>query len=150
MEREPGTALRAVIVGAGRADFAGELLFPVHALGTVRDAEAILDADAGMGVDQLPGQLVGADIEAAPALGIGDEAGHRHRALQHHRQRLAFDNVLPVARHRTPDFLFPVGLVAVGELLIRVAPRLAGVYVLVLGALLARLIALGAKAPAIR
>ena len=53
-----------------------------------------------MGVDELPGELVGADVEPAPALGVGDEAGHRHRPLQHRRQRLAFGDVLPVARSR--------------------------------------------------
>ena len=44
--REPGAALRAVVVRAGRAHFQREVLFPVHALGHVGNAEAILDADA--------------------------------------------------------------------------------------------------------
>jgi len=78
-----------VVVGAGRADLVGELLLPVHALGTVGDAEAVLDAETWMRVRELPGELVGPDIEAAPALGVGDEAGHRHRALEHGRQRFA-------------------------------------------------------------
>ena len=91
---QPGAALGAVVVGAGRADLERELLFPVHALGTIGNAEAVLDAEAGMGVLQLPGELVGADVEAAPALGVGDEAGDRHRALHHARQRLAFGDVL--------------------------------------------------------
>ena len=116
---QPRAALRAVIVGAGRADFEGELLFPVHALGAVRNAEAIRDAEAGMGVDQLPGELVGADVEAAPALGVADEAGHRHRALEHRRQRLAFGHVLPVARRGAADLLVAIELVGVGELLRR-------------------------------
>src|SRR5882757_4389782 len=149
MVREPGAALRAVIIGTGRADFVGEFLFPVDALGTIRNAEAVLDADAGMRIDQLPGELVGADIKAAPALGIADESGHRHRPLQHYRQRLALGHVLPVARHGAANLLVAIELVGVGEFLVGVAPRLAGLHVLVLGALLARMVALGAEAPAV-
>src|SRR4029453_15594166 len=72
MVGEPRAALGAVVVGAGRADLEGELLFPAHALGAIGNAEAVGDAEARMGVLQLPGELVGADIEAAPALGVGD------------------------------------------------------------------------------
>src|SRR5882672_8597137 len=104
MVGQPGAALRAVVVGAGRTHLVGELLLPVHALGTVGDAEAILDADAGMRIDELPGQLVGADVQAAPALRIGNEAGYGHRPLEHHWQRLAFRDILPVTRRGAPDF----------------------------------------------
>src|SRR6185503_19407088 len=81
--RQPRAALRAVIVGARRAHHRRELMLPVHSLGTVGDAEAVLDPEPGVAVDLLPGELVGADVEAAPALRVGDEAGHRHRALRH-------------------------------------------------------------------
>src|SRR6185436_13615148 len=58
---EPRAALRAVVVGAGRAHRGGELVLPVHALRTVGDAEAVLDAEPGVLGDLLPVELVGAD-----------------------------------------------------------------------------------------
>src|SRR5262252_363281 len=60
MMGEPRAALGAVVVGAGRADLTGELLLPMHALRAVGNAEAVGDAQPGIGVDQLPGELVGA------------------------------------------------------------------------------------------
>src|SRR5215204_1182371 len=72
MVGEPGAALGAVVVGAGCADLEGELFFPMDALRTVGNAEAVGDAEAGMGVLQLRSELVGADVEAAPTLGVGD------------------------------------------------------------------------------
>src|SRR5262249_8637840 len=149
MMGQPGTALRTIVVSAGRPDLERELLFPVHALRTIGNAEAIRNAEAAMGVDLLPGQLVGADVETAPTLRIGDEAGDRHRPLHHHRQRLAFRDVLPVARPRTLDPLCGVMFVRLGQLLLAITARRAGLDLTVLGALLARMVALGAEAPAV-
>ena len=146
---QPRSALGAVVVGARCADLVGELLFPVHALGAVGNAEAVLDAEAGMGVLQLPGELVGADVETAPALGVSDEAGHGHRPLHHGRQRLAFLHVFPVARLGAADLLFGVELAGVGQLLVGVAAHRLAPQLGVLGALLARVVALGAEAPAV-
>jgi hypothetical protein len=47
---QPRAALRTVVVGAGRADLERELLVPVHALGAVRHAEAVADAEPGCGL----------------------------------------------------------------------------------------------------
>src|SRR5215471_16815497 len=57
---QPGVSFRTVVVGAGRADLQGEVLLPVNALGYVGNAETVGDADAGMRVDQLPCELIGA------------------------------------------------------------------------------------------
>ena len=62
----------------------------------------------GCSCELLPRQLVGADVEAAPALGVGDEAGDRHRPLHHDRQLVAFGDVLPVARLGAADLLLGV------------------------------------------
>src|SRR3546814_7695622 len=67
----------------------------------------------------LPSELVGADVQAAPALRVTDEAGHRHRAFHHARNLFAFLDVFPVARIRTADFLGGIQLVPHGELLVR-------------------------------
>src|ERR1700730_3500294 len=61
MVRQPGTALGAVIVCARRSDHGREGVLPMDALGTIRDAETVLDAEAGMAVNLLPRQLVGAN-----------------------------------------------------------------------------------------
>ncbi len=100
--------------------------------------------------DLLPVELVGADVEAAPALRVGDEAGHRHRSLRHLRQRLADGHVLPVARGGAAHLLGRVEAIDLGQLLVGVAPGRPALHVRVLGALLARVVALGAEAPAIR
>src|SRR5258708_39598607 len=62
MMGQPRAAFRTVVVGAGRADFAREFLFPVHALGTIGNAEAVRDTEAAMGGLQLPCELVGPGI----------------------------------------------------------------------------------------
>ena len=149
MMREPRAPLRAVVVGAGRADHRRELRLPVHALGAVGNAEAVLDAEARVRVGELPGELVGTDVEAAPALGVGDETRHRHRALDHRRQRLAFLDVLPVTRRGAADLLLGVELVGVGQLPVGVAAHRLLPQLLVLGALLARVVTFGAEAPAV-
>src|SRR4029450_10669197 len=128
---EPRAALRTVVVGARRADRGGELVLPVHALRAVRDAEAVLDAEAGVPVDLLPGQLVGAKVEAAPALRVGNEAGDGHWALGHLRQRLAHRHVLPVARRGATDLLVGVEAIDLGERLVRVSPGRARLALLV-------------------
>src|SRR5205807_2148785 len=95
-------------------------------------------------------ELVGADIKPAPPLRISDETGDRHRSLQHHRQRLAFGDVLPVARARSLNSLVGIVLVGLGQLLLAVTARRAGLDLAVLGALIARVVAFGPEAPAIR
>src|SRR5262245_28557146 len=85
MMREPGAALGAVVVGAGRAHHRRELVLPVDTLGAVGNPEAVLDAEARMTMHLLPGELVRADVEPAPTLRVRDEARDRHRALGHGR-----------------------------------------------------------------
>src|SRR5947207_1251740 len=103
--REPRAALGAVVIRAGRAHHRRELLLPVHALGTIRNLEPVLDAEPGMTIDLLPRKLVRADVEAAPPLRICDEAGDRHRPLRHRREALPLAHVTPAARQRAADFL---------------------------------------------
>ena len=55
----------------------------MHSLGTVWDAKFVFDGEPRMAVVLLPGQFVGANVEPAPALRIGDEAGDGHRSLDH-------------------------------------------------------------------
>src|SRR6476620_6336798 len=66
--RQPRAALRAVVIRAGHADFARKALIPVHTLRAIRDIEAVLDAEAHVLGLQLVGELVRADVEAAPPL----------------------------------------------------------------------------------
>src|SRR3546814_19514289 len=92
--RQPGATLRTVVGGTRRADFEREGLVPMHAFRAVRHVEAVLDAEARMLGLHLPSELVGADVQAAPALRVTDEAGHRHRAFHHARNLFAFLAVL--------------------------------------------------------
>ena len=81
--------------GARLTDIERELLIPMDALGAIGNVEAVGNPQARMRLLHLPRQLVGADVKAAPALGVTDEAGHGHRTLDHARQDLAFRNVFP-------------------------------------------------------
>ena len=78
---QPGAALGAVVVRARCADLERECFVPMDSLGAVRHVESVLDAEAGVLRLHLPGELVGTDIKAAPALRIANESGDRHRAL---------------------------------------------------------------------
>src|SRR6516225_47098 len=112
---QPGVSLRTVVIGARRAHLQGEVLLPVNALGYVGNTETVGDADARMRVDQLPCELIGADVQAPPPLRIGDKAGDRHRALEHHRKLFAFVDVLPIAWRRAADRLVAIKLVGFGD-----------------------------------
>src|SRR3954470_6863632 len=105
MVSEPRATLRTIIVSAGHADHAGELRFPVHALGAIGNAKAIGDAEAAMRMDLFPCELVRADVEPAPALRIGDESRHRHWPFDHHWQAIADRNVAPISRSCPAHFL---------------------------------------------
>src|SRR5262249_46238165 len=147
--REPRAPFRAVVVRAGRPDQHRELRLPVHALGTVRNAETVLDAEARMARDLLPREPVRADVESAPALRERDEAGDRHRALGHRGQAFAVHDVVPVAWCGAADLFAGVETVDLVELVVGIAlrrPRLDG---RVLAATLPRVIAVGAEAPAV-
>ena len=100
--------------------------------------------------DLAPGQFIRAYIQAAPALGVGNEARHRHRPLGHGRQRHADFHVLPIAFARAADFLGLIQLVNSLQVGIRVDVRRSAPQFHVFCAFLARLIAVGPKAPAIR
>src|SRR5690606_25279913 len=101
------------------------------------DAKAILDAHAGVGVYQLPGQFVGADIQAAPALCVGNEAGDGHGALEERRQFFAFFYIFPVAWHVAANFFLGVQLVGFLQLFVGIASWLAAFHFLVFGTLFA-------------
>src|SRR5690606_11675147 len=115
----------------------------------VGDAEPVGAAHAGVRGDQLPCQLVGADVQAAPALCVGDEAGHRHGALEKHREFFAFLHVFPVAGVGAAHFFLRIQLIGGADLFFGVAARLAGAHFFVLAALFAGVVALGAEAPAV-
>ena len=100
-------------------------------------------------MDLLPGELVGADVEAAPALRVGDEAGDRHRAFRHRGQPVPFSHVAPVARDAAAHVLARVEPVHLGQLLVRVALGRLGLHLRVFRAVLARQVAVRAEAPAI-
>ena len=76
---EPGAALWTVVVGPGRPHFLGEPRLPMDSFWAIGNAVRIRNPQTGMPGHHLVGQLVSADIEATPALGIGDEAGDGHR-----------------------------------------------------------------------
>src|ERR1043165_4200543 len=105
---QPRAALRAVVVRARRADLEREVVVPVHALWTVRHIEAIANAETCMLGVLLVRELIGANIQASPALRVADEASYCHRALQHTRQCFALFDVFPVARSCAADLLVVV------------------------------------------
>src|ERR1041385_2929027 len=148
MMGQPGAPLRAVVVDPWRAHRGGEVALPVHALRTVGHAEAVVDAETRVSLALPPRELVRPDVEAAPALRVGDESRHRHRALHHGGEPLALDHVLPVARRGAADLLGLVQGVDPLPLLPAVAPGRAVLEARVLSAGLARVVALGAEAPA--
>ena len=96
----PRTPLGPIVVGTGRADSGGELVLPMDAFRTIGNVEPVRNAKPRVGVDLFPGQLVGPDIEPAPALGIGNEAGHSHGPLDHGRQFVADGQVLDACGSR--------------------------------------------------
>ena len=96
-----------------------------------------------------PCEAVGADVEAAPALRVGDEAGHGHRTFRHGGQRLADPHIFPVARLRAARAFGFVDVPHALEFGVRVAARRLVLQVAVLGAFLPRGVAVGAEAPGI-
>src|SRR5262249_60603859 len=66
-------------------------------LWTIGNAIRIRDPQTRMSVNHLVGELMGADVEAAPALGIGDEARDSHWPFHQRRQGRADSDILPVA-----------------------------------------------------
>src|SRR5450631_1849045 len=148
MVRQPGTALRAVVISAGRADFQGEGLVPMNALRTIGHVETIPDAQARVLGLHLPGKLVRANVKTAPALRIAKEAGDRHWAFHHAWERLALLHVLPISRGRAANLLRLVYLGEFGELFLRVRLHSAASFG-VFRAALASLIAIGPEDPGI-
>src|SRR5690606_37839496 len=84
-----------------------------------------------------------------PALGIGDEAGHSHGALEHYRQRLAFLDVFPVAGCGATDLFLCIQLVGFLQFFLGVAAGFTAAGFGVLRALFASMVTLGTEAPAV-
>src|SRR5712691_9076113 len=118
-------------------------------LWTVGNAVLIRDPQTGMPVDHLVGELMGADVEATPALGIGDEARDSHWPFYQRRQWGANGDILPVARLFATDRLVLVQGVNAGKLFLGVHLWRPVLDLLVLGAGFAGEIAIGAKAPGV-
>ena len=119
-------------------------------LRAVRDPEAVRDAETRVPRNLPPCEPVRADIEPAPALGVADEAGHRHRALEHWRQGIADVHFREPPGLRAPRPLLGVPAEDLVELLRGVVPLPALPNPVVLGPLLAGGVTLGAETPAIR
>src|ERR1700730_11851525 len=149
MVRHPGATLWAVVVGGGGADERGEVVLPMDALGHVRDAKLVGDAESRMLLQLLPGKLVRADIEPAPSLGEGDKAGDGHRPFDHRRQLVADAHILDIARLRAASLLRFVMGEDLRQVVTRVLHRSLGFDRFILSPALARSVAFGAKAPAI-
>src|SRR5690625_1808366 len=145
---QPAATLGAVVVGTGGTHLQGEVFVPVYALRAVGHIEAVLDAGAGVLLLHLPGQLVGANVEAAPALRVADETGNGHWAFQHARQLFAFLDVFPVTGSGATNLFVFVELVVFGQLLVGERLNLA-LDVVVLGAALACFVAVGTEHPAV-
>src|SRR5262249_54623756 len=126
-----------------------QVVFPMHALGNVGDAEPVGDAETRMLAKLLPREFVGANIKAAPSLRERDEAGHRHRPLRHALKLVPDFYVLDIARCGAADFFGLVYCESPGQIFARVMHRRFLLDLGVLGASLARRIALSAEAPAI-
>ena len=149
MVRHPRGTFRTVVVRAGSAHLKSELFLPVHTLRNVWNSKAILDADARMRIDQLPGQLVGTDVQPAPALRISNKAGHRHRPLEHHRQSFAFLHVFPVTGRGTAHFFAAIQLICFTDFLLGITAGRAAAGLGVLGALLTGMVAFSAETPTV-
>src|SRR5208283_1020975 len=85
----------------------------------------------------------------ASSLRERDEAGDRHRTLDHGLQFIADLNILYIARGRSADLLGLVVCENLCEVLARIAHRGPLLHLLILGPALARGVAFGAEAPAI-
>src|SRR5580692_2853251 len=149
MMGHPGAALRTVVVSGGRANESCEIVLPMDALGNVGDAEFISDAEAGVLLHLLPGEFVGANIKTAPALREGDESGDCHGAFDHSLELVADLDVFDITRSCTPDFFTFVESKDFCEVLAGILNQWPLLGLSVLGAALARGIALGAETPAI-
>src|SRR5262249_7573889 len=93
--------------------------------------------------------LMGADIEATPALGIGDEARDSHWPFHQRRQWRADGDILPVTRLFATDRLVFVQGVNAGKLFLGIDLGRHVLHLLVLGAGFAGEVAIGAKAPGV-
>src|SRR5215475_13337035 len=89
-------------------------------LWTVGNAIRIRDPQTRMSVDHLVSELMGTDVEATPALGIGDEARDSHWPFHQRRQWRANGDILPIARLFATDRLVLVQGVNAGQLCLRV------------------------------
>src|SRR5258708_7587931 len=146
---QPRAALGSIIVSAGCADHQSELRFPVDPFRAVRDVEAVRYPKPGMRVNLLPGELVGADIQATPALCVSNETGHRHGAFDHGWQRIADLDGFPESRFGTANRFVVIMPVNFGELSFTVAPDRLRFQVGIFGALFAGGVAVGAKTPTV-
>src|SRR5690606_32179597 len=86
---------------------------------------------------------------ATPTLGVSDEASHRHRALEQHREFFAFLHVFPVTGSGATDFFIGIQFVSFTQLFFCIATRTTAARFCVFGAFLAGVIALSTETPAI-
>jgi hypothetical protein len=94
---EPGAALWTVVVGPWYLNFLGELRLPMDPFRAIGNAVRIWNPQPGIPSHHLVSQLVRADIEATPPLGIGNEAGDGHRPFHQRRECGIHRDVFPVA-----------------------------------------------------
>src|SRR4029434_4295007 len=118
-------------------------------LWTIGNAVPIRDSQTGMSVDHLVGELMGADIEATPALSIGDEACDSHGPFHQRRQGRADGDIVPVAWLFATDRLVLVQGVNASKLFLGIDLGRLTLNLLVLGAGFAGEVAVGAKAPGV-
>src|SRR5262249_41260553 len=94
----PGDALAAEVVGGREADFAGEGVVPVGALGEIRGIGlAVGDIRLWVGARVAPGDLAGHDAGAAPPHHEGDRLRAGVGALDDLGDLFAGLDVLPIA-----------------------------------------------------
>src|SRR3984957_8631675 len=149
MMGHPGAALRTVVVSGGGTDESCEIVLPMDTLWNIGDAELIGDAETGMLLQLLPGKFVGANIKTAPDLRERDEPGDGHGAFDHGLELVADLDVFDITRSCAADFLTFVESKDFREVLAGILDRGPLLGLSVLGAALARGIALGAETPAI-
>src|SRR5215470_16793781 len=118
-------------------------------LWTIGNAVPIRDSQTGMSVDHLVGELMSADVEATPALGIGDEAGDSHWPFYQRRQWRADADIVPVAWLFATDRLVLVQGVNASKLFLGVDLGRPTLNLLVLGTGFTSEVAIGAKAPGV-
>src|SRR5579875_1002011 len=102
-----------------------------------------------MFLELLPGQFVGTDVEASPALSKSDKTCHCHWALDHRLQLVAHLHILNVTWQGTTDLFALVEAEDPRQLFACIVDFRFLLDLLVLGPAFARRIPLGAEAPAI-